>query len=285
MGRTNVAAAQDVVLALRALKARNSPVSGSVNSTSRSGRSSRTTARDSLAFTSVPVISSISMSRNLVPGASVEMRGMVSCSRGFVWPLSVLDSSQLPRVAPNIQPHSAEKQGFFRDFWGSPEVAKACRDGAGNSPRFASLAIFTGSRRAWFDDDRHIDNGEVFCRGIRPQTTDLCTARGRATLRLSVSVALASAEPPMKQSSQREPSELTARKEAMATERKQPAMQNPPDNAPELVVPPLGLTCQGCGRKRFEVLWTRLGPGVIRRRRRCLDCRRRTTTCELQVDK
>src|SRR5579872_7281755 len=100
MGRTNVAAAQDVVLALRALKARNSPVSGSVNSTSRSGRSSLTTARDSLAFTSVPVISSISMSRNLVPGGSVERRGMFSCFRGLVRLRNIGTDKQSKFAAP-----------------------------------------------------------------------------------------------------------------------------------------------------------------------------------------
>jgi len=44
-----------------------------------------------------------------------------------------------------------------------------------------------------------------------------------------------------------------------------------------------GLKCHDCGGKRFKVIYTRSGPGVIKRRRECRGCGRRLTTWERVV--
>jgi hypothetical protein len=60
---------------------------------------------------------------------------MVQCSGRFVWPPSILDSSQLPRVARNIQLDSPEKQVFFNVFAIAGRGGEIRGSGAGISVR------------------------------------------------------------------------------------------------------------------------------------------------------
>lgn len=44
-----------------------------------------------------------------------------------------------------------------------------------------------------------------------------------------------------------------------------------------------GLLCRYCGSRKFRVLYTRYGDGVIKRRRECQTCQRRISTWERTI--
>ncbi|MFN7430709.1 MAG: hypothetical protein ACK5TP_09030 [bacterium] len=58
-------------------------------------------------------------------------------------------------------------------------------------------------------------------------------------------------------------------------------MKHPEPAKPQSTSKPKGLECPSCGRRHFEVLYTRATPwGTIRQRRECRHCGRRVTTSE-----